>query len=88
MSVAAQLVTIPGVAGLSAGRFGEVALLYPRHRVEGLSLKGSTVSIHLVLDLTAGRAVREIAEDVRRLTAAALPGLTIDVYFSDAQESS
>lgn len=87
-ALAQQLAAVPGVAGLHPGQFGEVALLYPRHRVPGLQVKGATLSIHLILDLTAGRPLAEIAGEVRGLTAAVLPGLTADVHFSDAQESS
>lgn len=74
---------IPGVADLHPGRYGEVALLYPRHRVRGLRATPGTLEVHLVVDLAAPRPLAEIATQVRAL-AAGLLDMVVDVYFADA----
>ena len=88
-TLAAGLCGLPGVAGLHPGRFGEVALLYPRHRVPGIRLAGDRVEVHLVADLSAGRPLAELADAARDLTTAALTatsaaGLPVDVHVADA----
>ena len=63
--LAARLLAVPGVAALHPGRFGEVALLYPRHRVIGLRCTPELIEVHVVVDLAAARPLAEVAEEVR-----------------------
>ncbi|MCS5478457.1 hypothetical protein NYP18_02195 [Corynebacterium sp. YIM 101645] len=81
--VAADIRAIPGVAGLHAGRFGEVALLYPRHRVNGLRVSPTALEVHLIVDLAAPRPLAEIAAEVRAVVAGFLD-TEVDVFFADA----
>ncbi|RSZ64487.1 hypothetical protein EAH68_04695 [Corynebacterium hylobatis] len=81
--VAAGIRAIPGVAGLHAGRFGEVALLYPRHRVRGLRVTPTVLEVHLVVDLAAPRPLPEISAQVRAVVADFLE-TEVDVFFADA----
>lgn len=88
-TLAADLCRLPGVADLHPGQFGEVALLYPRHRVAGLRLAGDRVEVHLVVDLSARRPLTELADAARDLTTASLTataaaGLPVDVHLADA----
>ncbi|MCT1413420.1 hypothetical protein M3D57_07000 [Corynebacterium sanguinis] len=83
---------VPGVADLSPGRFGEVALLLPGERIRGIraaerdELFGA--EIHIVFDVGSARPIAEVATEVR---AAALDSLNdpldfIDVVVADAQK--
>lgn len=47
--IAARVLTVPGVAGLHGGRFGEVATYLPGRRVLGVALTEATCAIHLVV---------------------------------------
>lgn len=81
--VAAGILAVPGVAGLHSGRFGEVALLYPRHRVNGLRVTPGALEVHLIVDLAATRPLAEIAGQVRTVVAEFLD-TEVDVFFADA----
>lgn len=85
--LAAVIRAVPGVADLHAGRYGEVALLYPRHRVNGLRRSSSALEVHLVVDLDHPRPLAEIAAEVRNVVeqAGGQPMDTaIDIHFADA----
>lgn len=86
--LAHALQSIPGVVALHPGQFGEVALLYPRHRVRGLSMTGGRLGVHIVVDLSALRPLAELAEAVRATASNFNPGAPIDVYFADAEVSA
>ena len=81
--LAAGILAVPGVAGLHAGRYGEVALLYPRHRVNGLRRTPSALEVHLVVDLARPRPLAEVAAKVRDVVAQWLD-VPVDVHFADA----
>lgn len=48
-SIAAAVATLPFVDGLDEGRFGEVALMYPRTRVPGLRWADGRLEVHVRL---------------------------------------
>lgn len=88
-----------GVADLSSGSFGEVALLYPEARVPGL--KVSTVgtdqprlAVHICVDLRSGLGntspkLSELAENIRQsVRQTGCTELPIDVVFADAATSA
>ncbi|KQB84330.1 hypothetical protein [Corynebacterium oculi] len=82
--LAAALRSVPGVADLHAGAFGEASLLYPGKRVRGLRLREeSRLEVHLVADLDAASDLHRLAEEVRS-TAQAATGFTVDVIVADA----
>ncbi|KAA8723823.1 hypothetical protein F4V56_02365 [Corynebacterium spheniscorum] len=86
----------PGVADLSSGSFGEVALLYPGARIPGLRVStiGSEeprLAVHVSVDLGAAAGAREkpmladIAEAIRgSVRSVGCTELPIDVVFADA----
>lgn len=86
--LAARLRDIPGVADLHPGRYGEVALLYPRHRVVGLRHTPEVLEVHLVVDLSdlpAARPLAEIAADVRGVVKQELTDAPpLEIVFADA----
>lgn len=85
--LAAVIRAVPGVADLHAGRYGEVALLYPRHRVIGIRRSSSALEVHLVVDLNHPRPLTEIAAEVRHVvqqTGGQHVDTPLDVYFADA----
>ncbi|QYH20277.1 hypothetical protein JKI95_05040 [Corynebacterium aquatimens] len=83
---------VPGVAGLHGGRVGEVALLLPGARIEGLrpARRGETLGleIHVVYDVDSDREIMAVAEDVRSAVAAAGEFAFVDVVVADAVRSS
>lgn len=81
--IVAGIRTIPGVAELHSGWFGEVSLLYPRHRVNGLRVSPTALEVHLVVDLAAARPLAEIAAAARAVVAGFLD-TEVDVCFADA----
>lgn len=81
--LAAAIRTIPGVADLYAGRYGEIALLYPRHRVHGLRRTPSSLETHLVVDLAHPRPLAEVAAQVRGVVTRYVDA-PVDVYFAEA----
>ena len=76
---------VDGVADLHAGRFGEVALLFPRRRVPGLRRAEGTLQVHLVVDLAHPRPLIDVAADVRASIARHLD-LPVDVIFAEATD--
>lgn len=46
-AIAGAVLAVPSVAGLDAGRHGEIALLYPGFRVPGLRWAGGRLELHL-----------------------------------------
>lgn len=88
-AIAGALRATPGVAGLSAGAFGEVSLLYPKQRVAGLKRLSPRddreLEAHVVADVSAGIPLKELAEQARSAALAACPELTrLDIRISDA----
>ena len=80
---------VPGVAALDNGRVGEVALLLPKARIDGLRQVDRNddrgIEVHIVFDTASGRDIQSVAEDVRSavLGATALP--FVDVVVADAR---
>ncbi|WP_080793386.1 hypothetical protein [Corynebacterium pacaense] len=95
--IVAGLLAIPGIAGMSGGAFGEVALYYPFERVHGLKLVRDPhsgvperVEVHLIADLRAllhtspPTPLVTVADSARSVVVkqCALP---VDVIFSGGQ---
>ena len=78
--VAAAAVSVPGVAGLHTGSFGEVATYLPGRRVNGVRLNDDNAEVHVTL--IYGTPVLETAEKVR---AAVMPlvGTPVEVSIED-----
>lgn len=80
---------VPGVAGLDNGRVGEVALLLPKARVEGLrqvTRDGDRgIEVHIVFDTASGRDIQSVAADVRSAVFGAADFPFVDVIVADAR---
>ena len=63
-AVATAAASVPGVTGLNAGRFGEVATYSAGRRVMGVRLHDHSGEVHV--EVTLERGVMDTAEDVRR----------------------
>jgi uncharacterized alkaline shock family protein YloU len=84
--VAAAVTAVPGVAGLHAGMFGEVATYLPGRRVPGVRIKASGVTeVHVTLFYGVG--VRDGAARVRDAAAAVVGGV-VDVTVEDVVAAS
>ena len=79
--IAAAVTAVPGVVGLHAGMFGEVATYLPGHRVSGIRT-GSDGVTEVHVTLRYGSPVRETAAQVRD-AAAAVTGGVVDVTVED-----
>ncbi|MEV3900716.1 hypothetical protein AB0K11_00165 [Mycobacterium sp. NPDC050551] len=80
-TVAALTRAVPGVAGLHAGMFGEVATYLPGRRVSGIRFTDMGLEVHIVV--WADAPVRRTATLVREAVAAAVPGVPVDVTVED-----
>ncbi|MFY0407966.1 hypothetical protein [Solicola sp. PLA-1-18] len=72
--------SVPGVAGLHGGAFGEVATYLPGRRVTGVRLTPAGVEVHILV--FSSSAVVPTAEAVRRTVRALVPG-QVDVTVQD-----
>lgn len=81
--------SLEGVAGLSAGSFGEISLLFAGARVGGIRKpsprEDTAIEIHVVVDIAAEKVLQELGTEIRRAAMAACPQLKrVDVIFADA----
>lgn len=79
-AVAAAARSVPGVADLHTGAFGEVATYLPGRRVNGIRLRDDTTEVHFVV--TWGSPVLVTADQVRAAVAA-LVSTPVDVTVED-----
>lgn len=61
--IALATASVPGVAGLHAGSFGEVGTYLPGRRVDGVRVGPDAAEVHVVV--TMGFALRDVADEVR-----------------------
>ena len=78
--VAAAVRTVPGVADLHTGTFGEVGTHLPGRRVDGVQIRTDHCAVHVVLYW--GSPVLETADRVRS-TVSRLVGTRVDVTVED-----
>ena len=78
--VAAAVTSVPGVAGLHAGMFGEVGTYLPGRRVAGIRIEDGVTDVHVTLFF--GTAVRETAAQIRNVVAGVIGG-TVNVTVED-----
>ena len=86
-AVARNVQAVEGVADLNAGRFGEVAMLFPHTRVHGLRSKADGgVEVHVTIDLNhlgKDTDLRAFAEQIRDVVKSTVD-LPADVVLADA----
>lgn len=78
--IAAAVLGVPGVAGLHAGMFGEVATYLPGRRVTGVRLAADVVDVHVSVLIDA--PIRATAGAIRRAVAP-WTTLPVDVTVED-----
>lgn len=83
--VATAVVSVPGVAGLHTGSFGEVATYLPGRRVNGVRLREDATEVHVTL--VYGTPVLETAEKVRTAVASLVP-TPVEVTIEDIVPAS
>lgn len=78
--VAAAALAVPGVTGLHAGVFGEVATYLPGGRVSGVRMSDGSGEVHIVVDVN--HDLRAVADEV--VTAASqVAGVPVSVVVED-----
>jgi len=78
--IAAAVLAVPGVAGLHAGSFGEVATYLPGRRVTGVRISRDAVDVHVSVGIDV--PIHPTAAAIRRAVAA-LSALPINVIVED-----
>ncbi|MBJ7339802.1 Asp23/Gls24 family envelope stress response protein [Mycolicibacterium sp.] len=78
--VAAAVTKVPGVAGLHAGLFGEIATYLPGQRITGIRIAEDRTDVHVTVHY--GSPVADTAARVREATAAIVGGV-VDVTVED-----
>jgi uncharacterized alkaline shock family protein YloU len=81
--VASSATACPSIAGLSGGRFGEVATYLPGRRIVGIRQVDGVVEVHVVARW--GTPLPEVAELVRAAVAPAAGGVTVSVFVDDIE---
>ena len=82
-AVAAAALGCPLIAGLTGGRFGEVATYLPGRRILGVREADGTVEIHVVAKW--GPPLPEVADVVRKAVAAHTDGTPVAVFVDDIE---
>lgn len=78
--IAAAVLAVPGVAGLHAGMFGEVATYLPGRRVTGVRVASDVVEVHVSVVIDA--PIPATAGAIRRAVAPLSP-LPVNVTVED-----
>ena len=79
-AVAAAVLSVPGVAGLHPGTFGEVATYLAGRKVTGVRLRDDSTEVHITV---AWPAPVLATADAVRAAAAPLVRTPVDVYVQD-----
>lgn len=82
-AVAAAALGSPLIAGLTGGRFGEVATYRPGGRILGVREVDGTVEVHVVAKW--GTPLPEVAEVVRAAVTPHAGGLPVAVFVDDIE---
>ena len=78
--IAAAVLDVPGVAGMHAGMFGEVATYLPGRRVAGVRITPDAVEVHV--SVLVDVPIRDTASAIRQAVAP-LTALPINVTVED-----
>ena len=82
-AVAAAALGSPLIAGLTGGRFGDVATYLPGRRVLGVREADGTIEVHVVAKW--GRALPEVADVVRAAVAPHVGDTPVAVFVDDIE---
>ncbi|MGH9265214.1 MAG: hypothetical protein ACRD1D_11035 [Acidimicrobiales bacterium] len=82
-AVAAAALGCPLIAGLTGGRFGEVATYLPGRRIVGVREVEGTIEVHVVARW--GRPLPEVADVVRAAVAAHAGAQPVAVFIDDIE---
>lgn len=82
-AVAAAALGCTLIAGLTGGRFGEVATYRPGSRIIGVRMVDGAIELHVVARW--GAPLPEVAEGVRAAVAPYADGLPVSVFVDDIE---
>ena len=85
--IAAATLAVPGVAGLHAGMFGEVATYLPGRRVTGVRIGADAVEVHVSVVVDDDVPIRATARAIQRAVAP-LTALPVNVTVEDVVPST
>ncbi len=78
--VRAAVLSVPGVADMHTGTFGEVATYLPGRRIDGVRIRPDTTEVHVIV--TWGSPVLAVADELRAAVEP-LVGTPVDVSIQD-----
>jgi len=82
-AVAAAALGCPFIAGLTAGRFGEVATYRPGRRSSGIRVVDGVLEVHVMARW--GPPIPEVADAVRAAVAPSAGGQPVAVFVDDIE---
>ncbi|MHA2788043.1 hypothetical protein ACXZ66_02695 [Corynebacterium sp. S7] len=87
--------SVAGVADLHPGKYGEVALLFPGERIDGVTAihhgpidEVDGIEVHLVVDASSRPNLFELSREVRSAVQSATGIEVVDVIIADAVDAS
>jgi len=80
-SIAAAATSVPGVARLASGKFGQIATYAPGRKVTGVRFTGDAVEVHVVAEWVD--SLPQLADEVRAAVDPLAAGRSISVFVDD-----
>ena len=80
-AIAAATTSVPGVARLAGGKFGQIATYAPGRKVNGVRFTGDAVEVHVVAEWVA--SLPQLADDVRAAVDTLTAGRSVSVFVDD-----
>ena len=80
-AIAAAVTSVPGVARLASGKFGQIATYAPGRKVNGIRFAGDDVEVHVVAEWV--ESLRQLADDVRAAVDTLGTGRSVSVFVDD-----
>jgi len=80
-AIAAAATSVPGVARLAGGKFGQIATYAPGRKVNGVRFTGDAVEVHVVAEWVA--SLPQLADEVRAAVDPLTAGRSVSVFVDD-----
>jgi len=80
-AIAAAATSVPGVAHLAGGKFGQIATYAPGRKVNGVRFTGDAVEVHVVAEWV--ESLPQLADAVRAAVDTLTAGRSVSVFVDD-----